>query len=355
MESLRIEVVTRAELRGWAPELLGRHQRLMLANPLGTEQGAVYLFAKSGDIQVGKVNAIEGEITHGGKKAPILWAAGLTVDESYRTTGAGLMLILKLQALHHTIAVIGVSRAALPLYRKLGWVDMSMDRYLLLYRSRPVWERVLGERATARAGAGLTDVALAVQRRMLAAWTRLRSRGLSVERTEKMGQECDELLAHSPEPLAIHRSGRWLNWLMSFSGRDSTRPQHLWLVRDARGRAVGYFIVTARHHAETGEVGFANFTLGSVKDWIVLDRQAIDERGLILLALRELAELSVDVAEVCVPDHTLGRRLRRMGLVKQGALAFLVKASPQSPLKSPIDFELSSWRVRPADGDHFYF
>ncbi len=191
MESLRIEVVTRAELRGWAPELLGRHQRLMLANPLGTEQGAVYLFAKSGDIQVGKVNAIEGEITHRGKKAPILWAAGLTVDESYRTTGAGLMLILKLQALHHTIAVIGVSRAALPLYRKLGWVDMSMDRYLLLYRSRPVWERVLGERATARVGAGLTDVALAVQRRMLAAWTRLRSRGLSVERTEKMGQECD--------------------------------------------------------------------------------------------------------------------------------------------------------------------
>ncbi len=102
-------------------------------------------------------------------------------------------------------------------------------------------------------------------------------------------------------------------------------------------------------------MGFANFTLGSVKDWIVLDRQAIDEQGLILLALRELAELSVDVAEVCVPDHTLGRRLRRLGLVKQGALAFLVKASPQSPLKSPIDFELSSWRVRPADGDHFYF
>ena len=77
-----------------------------------------------------------------------------------------------------------------------------------------------------------------------------------------------------------------------------------------------------RYRTDMVETGFANFTLGSVKDWMVLDRERISEQGLILLALRELANLHVDVTEVSAPDRTIGRRLMRLGLVKQGRWLF---------------------------------
>jgi hypothetical protein len=349
---LRIEVVTRAQER--AMPGLGIHRRLLLANPLARGDGApVRLEAWLGDQRVGKISVIEGEIRRLGERVPVLWAAGLNVDEAARRTGAGLMLLLKLQSLHHTLGVIGVSRMALPLYHKLGWDDLSLDRHVLLRHSRPVWERYLG-RGAAAAAAPVADAALGAHRALLRAWTALRERGVRVERVARLSEELDPLLERSGARIAVHRSARWLNWVVGFDAEDPAHHLQLFLVRDRDGRPLGEFLLSARRQDRPVDDGFAGFTLGAVKSWTVFEPERIDELGIVLLALRELERFDVDVSKVSVPSAELGRRLRRLGLLRRGRLAFLVKASSDSPLKEPEDLQLSSWRVRSADGDHFY-
>jgi hypothetical protein len=351
---LRIEVITRAQERA-APDL-GLHQRLLLANPLaGGEGDPVRIEARLGDALVGKISIVDGELLLRGERVRILWAAGLRVDEQHRRTSAGLMLLLKLQSLHHTLGVMGVSRMALPLYRKLGWADLSFDRYLLIRHSRPAWKHYLGEGWPARLAERPTDAALVAHRALLRAWTALRERGLRVERIEKLGDEFDPLFQRCARPVSVHRSARWLNWVIGFDAEDPGHRLQLCLVRDRQGRPLGEFIVTARRQVEPVEDGFANFTLGAVKGWVVFDPERIDELGIVLLALRELERFDVDVAKVCVANAAVGSRLRRLGLIRRGKLAFLIKASAHSPLKAPADLQLSSWRVLPGDGDHFFF
>jgi hypothetical protein len=131
--------------------------------------------------------------------------------------------------------------------------------------------------------------------------------------------------------------------------------QQLFYVRDLRGHEVGYFMITTRFREQVEHGGLRDVTIGTVQDWMVFDSKKTDEFQLILFAIRELIALDVDILQVCIADERIGKSLRWLGLVQMGELQLVFKASPKSPLADKAWQVAENWRLRPADGDYFFF
>jgi len=362
-ERLALEIITRERLRAgdysqawqWPegiPPLGGSTRELLLNNPLAvSEADPVQIVATTGSQVVGRVNLISGRLQVDSRAVPVLWGSGLDVAERFRHTGAGLMLMLRMSSIQPSVCVVGISRIVTPIYEKLRWEMFPMQRFVLLRRSAPVLDRHLGS-AAATLARPIAGALLSVHSGLLRTWISVREGRFLVEELQALPAELDPQLGAARAPAACHRSSTWVNWLLAH--HNGTR--RLFVVRAKDGRPLGYFIVTTRFHASASREGFQNFTLGSIKDWLVLAPDAIQELDLLLLATRELGrDPAVDAIEVCLPQDLPGRSLRRLGFIPKGDLKFLFKPAPGSPIADPAFRDRSRWWFRPADGDNLFF
>jgi hypothetical protein len=360
---LVMRIVTRAELRdpnyhtAWSwpegiPPIGGANRDFMLGHPFARGEGdPMQILALTGKQIVGRVDLLNGRLQIEDHAVDVLWASGLAVPERFRQTGAGLMLMLRMAGVHHTICIVGVSRQVAPIYDKLRWTTFPMTRYLLLRKSRPVLGMLIGERA-AQVARPVVDSMLSLHGGLVRAFTELRARDLAVERCERLPDALDARLQAPRAAVSCSRSTQYVNWLLAHR-TDSPR---LCTVHDREGRTLGYFIVTSRFHESASDGKFRNVTLGSVKEWLVLEPERLGELELLLLATRELcSDARLDAIEICLPDDALGAALRRLGFVAKGELKLLFKAGPKSPLAQAKYQQRKLWWFRPADGDGFFF
>jgi hypothetical protein len=248
----------------------------------------------------------------------------------------------------------GTSRVAQAIYRKRGWNEIAMPRFILLCRSRSVVQKYLGDAFGPRAVAKLIDGALAGQRMLLRPYVRRQTRGLIVEEVDSAPSRLDPLLVRRTERVVSHRSAAWINWLLGAVDPAHRENQRLFLVSTSGREPVGYFLIRRQFHAVTGSYGFPNVCLGSLKDWCVLDPAATDTVRIMLLALRELMGWGVDAAEICVRSDDEGRALRRLGLARLGDLHLVFSAPPGNPLEDARLHRSERWWVTAAEGDNFY-
>jgi GNAT superfamily N-acetyltransferase len=360
-----VHVRSRAELldsagfgRWYDPEgiaaVLPGKAHALRTNPLSRDPGEpAQLLGTYGNRVVGRMDVFPGALTVDGEEVPCLHASGLFVSPGYRHLGMGAMLLLRAQQLHHTVVACGISQQALPLYRKLRWRDVPMERYVFVRRSRSVLERYAPARAIAVLGAPPVDAALWAYRQLVRAPLALRLRGLSCDRVDRVPPEVEDLLAAGDERVGFHRSAAWANWILENSfERDPRERRGAYLVRDRRGELVGYFLLTARFHERASSRRLPNLLLGSLQEWLILERNALDAEQLVLLALRELGRWRVAAVEVCLAEADRLPRLRLWGFRRAGDLHLLVRGTGASPLRAAALANPRVWRVRPADGDN---
>ena len=331
--------------------------RVIRTNPLsaGPDDPARIIGTYANQV-VGCLDILPGRLIVAEEEVSCLWASGLFVSPRFRQLGMGAMLLLRFQELHHTVAACSVTEEAYPLYQKLHWLDFPLRRYISVRRSRAVLERYAPGRASAAAGTLLVDSTLAAHRALAASARTLRLRGLSREEVDRLPTELDDLMARPDKPAAFHRSAAWVNWVLdnSFESHPQDR-RGLFLVRDRRGRCVAYFLITSRFYERASRRELRNLLLGSLQDWMILDKSAIDVEQLVLLAVRELSSWGVAAVEVCLGEDDLIPRLWRWGVRRVEDLHLLVKANAGSPLRDERFASPAAWRLRPADGDYAFF
>lgn len=331
----------------------GELRDLLLSNPMveGADEEPVQLLGMKGTQVIGRMNLVAGRVCVGGETLPILWGSGYEVPPEHRHTGIGPMLLIAMQSLPCAVGAVGASQMAAPLYQKLRWIDLVAPRFVLPRRARRILERFLGDGALCVAASAVADLGLAAWARMLAFATWRGTRGLRVERAERIPDALEPQLREIDRPAHCPRSAAWINWILSARSGDPA----LYLVRDLGGAAVGYFIVTHRHHEAAGGGKWRNLVLGSVKDWMTFDPQAVTDVQLVRLAIRRLLDREVDAIDVCVAEPQVGAALRRWGLREVSGMHFTFWPRPSTPLCDPKYHRIDAWRFRPADGDYFLF
>lgn len=361
---LRIVDVTRGlyesgnAFDGWAgdPEfgrIGGSFGAMQLASPVG-QQGTdtlLLISAQLGNQPIGHMHFISGLLHAGDREIPVLWGSGLVVLPEHRSTGAGLMILLRLRAKAIASGAVGVSKLALPIYSQLGWLHLEAERHLLIRRSAPILQRWIRKPVLLRLASWLVDLPLALQRLILTAAIRLRLRRFRVEVTARMPEELDAQISRLEKPLKCHRSARWLNWALNSGPQQNNRRLHL--IRNDDGRVLGYFMTSLMHHDEADGGNIRNIRLASAKDWMSFDEKELDDAGVLMLALKTLLNMQADAIEICVPERDTGQTLRRLGMLRKGALHAAIRLPPDlKALQEELSNSGQFW-FRPADGDGF--
>lgn len=366
-DDLAVHIVRKGELRGgdcynqWNdPDRLARLSEqkvaMVLSNPLSRDEAdPVQLIGTLGDRVIGRIDLLPGEMVVRGEPVPVLWGSSLFVPEQFRTTGMGLLLMFRMQAMHHTIAVCGISQMIYPIYQKLRWVDFEMPRRILLRRSRSVVERYCGAGLHSKALAVGADALLAAGHGVRGMVARRRT-DIETRELESAPPELDQFWDREPAAARCHRSAAWLNWLLHNRINDDPRSRNALLgVYDRPGhQLLGYVLVKVRFYPTATQRNFRNLLLGSISDWMIFDTARLDFAELVRQGIGALSQMDVDAIELCAPQPEMITTLKRMGFVSAGSLRMLFKASPASPLHAREYHNQADWRIRPVEGDHFF-
>jgi hypothetical protein len=325
-----------------------------LSNPLaGGDDEPVQIIGTQGRRIIGRLDLLAQELIVDAQPQRLFVGSNFYVPEEHRKTLMGVLLVMKSQELGHA-AALGPSQQALPVYLKLKWSDLILQRHILLRRSRAVMEKLLHPAWLGRAIAPAADVALAGQR----AWSRLfrapGMSGLKARRIEAMPEEFDRVFAARTEPVQFHHSARWINWLLANTFKvDSRNRQALYLV-EKEGEAVAYFMVKVRFHETATHRQFRNVLLGSIQDWMIFQPHAAELKHVVALAVAELLKIGVDAVELNLPAGQGGSWLRWMGFGRAGEVHFVYKAISGSALAKKEYASVDQWWCRPGDGDNFF-
>ncbi len=362
---IKLHVVSKADLAagrdqmGWDdPDriavMTAEERKAMLANPLSSDDDEpVQIVGTQDNRVIGRVDLVAGRLDADGEDVPCFWGSGLIVPEEFRKTLMGVRLILAMQNANHTVAACGISRAVYPVFKRLNWFDFPMPRHVLLTRSRPIVTRYLGGGRAARITKAVLDAPLRANIALLATRRRARSKGLHCVRVPEMPAQLDESLRKHSEPLAMHRSSRWINWLLRHSFEyDPKSKRGLFLIYADTDDVVAYFLVKSRPVTRRG---FPDILLGSVQDWMIFDSSKVDFKTLILTCIDVLARWNVEAIELCLPRDAVATRLWPWGFVRVEEHHLLVKASPESPLMKFNYQDARTWSMRPVEGDNFFW
>ena len=330
--------------------------RTLLGNPAaGDEDEPVQIVGTEDNRVIGRLDLVPGLVRVGGETQRIHWGSDFFVAPASRRSLMGVTLVMKSQQLCAAVGASGPSQAALPLYQKLKYIDLPLPRYIMLRRSRAVVEKFIGGGVGGTAVTALADAALATHRGVVSALRAARTRGLRVEKVDRMPERLDPLLAARPQGAATYRSAAWVNWLLTHAFKEDPRnASSLYLVRDPRDEPVAYFMTKVRFHESATHRQFRNVLLGSLQDWMIFEPSRVGLHQLVLLAARELVAAGADAVEVCTDDPAARGTLRLLGFRRVGAMHMMVRPGPTSPLARPEFRDPAAWWIRPGDGDTFF-
>lgn len=323
--------------------------RALAENPFSAgEHEVAQLLAIAGSRVVGRIDVFPGEIIARATPVPVLWGSALSVAEAYRRTGAGVMLILAMQALGPTVGGCAFSPMAVPVYRGLHWTSFEMRRWLMPLSVRPAIERHATVAGLATVGAAVVDGAL---RRYFSVRGRMSARHVRAFRVESVERCPDELaqqLAPPGNSYACHRSARWLDWLVTHAFIDDPRDgRRLHLVRDDNGELAGYFVLKGWVQ---GELGAGGLRRACPVDWQVLS-PTLSVRALLTLAVDAARAADVDAVDVYEAECGVEAAARALGMQARDVRHFMFRAGPRSPLRNADANRKEAWRLRPGEAD----
>lgn len=302
---------------------------------------------------IGRLDLVAAEIDGPAGPVPCFFGSALEVSNAARGRGVGTALLHEQESLRPASAACGPSRLSFPLYSKLGYTAIALPRYVLVRRTGPLLERWLGHGIGQRAAAFVADGAVASHQRLLRAARKRAARSLTSEAVDAWPHGLG-LGRYDRDAFAFHRSPAWLDWLVRESFLEpGDHRRGLYVVRDAAGTAVAYFLVKSRVYSGVTEWGFDRLDLGSLVDWGGLVPAAVRFDQLALLAIEALSAWDVGAIEVCVPPDVTASRLRRLGLVRVRAQHVMVRDTSGDP-RLQGSGDASRWRVRPGEGDYAF-
>lgn len=355
------------ELARMTPE----KRALVLANPYSSgPDEPLQIIGTKGTRVIGRIDLIWGRVRLAAAEAPVAWGSQFFVPEEDRDTMMGAMLLMKVQQLCPIAGAHGPSQMALPLYQKLKWNDIPLQRWILLRRSRSIVRRYVGSGAAGAAARVAVDLGLAGHRVYAAARRVARTLGLEARRVERMPGELaaalDEADARRGGVARGARSVEWFNWLLAHrfggdetgvagvaGGRASRHERALYLVH-VRGvpRPVGYFFLKVKFYPVATHRRFPDLTLASLADVGVFDPSVFSLEAATHMAFLEAGELGADALEVC--DAVGARRgfYKGLGFLPAGQMHLVIRGAPGTPLADARWKDPAAWDFRLGDGEN---
>jgi GNAT superfamily N-acetyltransferase len=298
---------------------------LLASNPHARPTDLALVLAIDGNTIVGCLGFYAAEVSLGGQRYKTFLQQEFFLDERYRPTGAGSLLLLP--AISSLKCLTGAGNSApstVALCERLGFTTLGrLRRFVFLYRSAPLVRKYVRHQFAARSLASLGDPLLRLYNRyhVRRAGVRL---GLTYRKVERFDDSLDQLLAEETRPF-FPRGASMLNWIIQH------RPLEAFTIHDGN-RMLGYCLLNQIDQGAIAQHNLPRMRIGRLADYYLPAGAVEAKRDLLLFAIDHFAARQVDVLEGQFHDEGLPEICRRLGMFEIGGLVVVFRAPRDVPL-----------------------
>lgn len=321
--------------------------KMIRANPAARGDDLAMLLALDDETVVGRLGFHAGAATIAGKQHRIHWMDGYFLDESYRSSGVGGLIMLQASARCKSIlACGGPSENAQKLYKAAGLKELGpLRRWVYFTSGIAPARKIFGESVRTRLVAPLAGG-------LLRGYYLTRRRGarsrLTYQSVERFTSELDAIHANPPQSY-FPRDAATLNWALAhrrLKGFEIRRDQQI----------VGY-VLLKRNRIDFTQHGLGHLTAGWMVDYYLADATDTSKQDLALFVIDYFRSTPgdgtsqdeqgiVDVVDLQSLDPAFDRICRSLGLLHKGGLRVLFRPPPGVQLPPPEE-----WFITAAAGD----
>ena len=331
--------------------------RLIKNNPLGLlDDDPIQIVALVDDILIGRIDIIKGRINIGNDVEPILWLSHWVTSPLFRHTGVGIFLMLRLQSMGISLGGCNVSQIAYPLYKKLGWIELALPRFILIQNCRSPMNRYLGTKFWVNILIKILNSFFIAQTTIIGLAVKIKYRKFQVRVTKEIPDDLNTLLLQrNQNEISFYRSKEWLRWLLDEKIVNNEKiSKEIFLIYDNKNMIIGYFLIKKKLYQTASQKGFKSIELASLQDWNVFNRSVLSDFGLVMISVKEMVKLHPDAIEICSHEKKINWLLRLIGSIPMGKISIFLKPNTKAKNKLNATHKLSSWNIRPAEGDNFF-
>lgn len=227
----------------------------------------------------------------------------------------------------------GISKLALPLYKKLNYSVFAFPRLLFVKNVRPI----LNKRGMGWLSFGINPF-LNIYFSLI---SKHRLDKFIIEKVSCVPDWVGDLALNDGHRFMENHSREWFQWNLdyNFSGHKLDN-QSLYLVMSHNNEKLGFFMIKERWRESAGPLN--NIILGSIVEWGTYDKEVLSESDIIKLALGKFSK-NVDFIEFASDNPQTVKTMKRFGFLKfdYAHIAFRDKKK-----KFPEAVNPDNWRLR---------
>jgi GNAT superfamily N-acetyltransferase len=297
--------------------------QLLAENPHGQEDDLALVVAVHGETIIGRLAFYGGVVHYGGQDERVLWLSGFFMVDSYRSSGAGgLVLLRALETRHSLLASGGPSERLQTVYKRTGFVPLGpLRRFVYFYRSRVLAERFVRNPILSRV------LSMCAQPPLQAYYAvrSLSGRGdLDCRSIQRFGSGFEGIFANERRNF-FPKSAAQLNWVL-----NHRNPFAFDILRD--GSPIGYCLLQIIENKGGGPDRLPTMTIGTLLDYYLPEGAADSKRSLVHFCLDFFRKQRVDVFECQIFDRVMETACARLGMIHLGGNKVFFRPRPGKKL-----------------------
>jgi GNAT superfamily N-acetyltransferase len=297
--------------------------KLLTENPFATcDDLALVLAIHRGQV-VGRLGFLSGTAMYDGDTCPVYWLSGYSVDENYRSSGAGAMLLLQgLATRRALLASGGSSRQAEEVYKRTGFRALGpLRRYVYFYTSRVLVEKYVRNR-------WLAPILSAVSQPLLNLYNLVMARRpldiLSVEPAAAFGPEI-EAVFEGDRRNYFPRTAPQLNWVMRHRKIEAFKLL-------SGGRLAGYALLRVVQAPAGGPHNLPAMKCGTILDYYLPEGCAGMKADLLHFCICYFRRAGAEIMECQALDPPMEQECARLGMVQISGFRVFFRPQPAKTL-----------------------
>ena len=290
--------------------------RLIVDNPHAQKDDLALILALDGQKVVGRLGLFAGRLRYEGESVRVYWLSEFVLQNAYKTTGIGGMILLKVLALRIPLLACGAPSEELEkVYEKVGFKRLGpLKRFVYFYRATVVARHYLNSGFLTRTISSMANPALA----LYYSFRRPRIKQTFTYKNVKQFDNAISSLFESERRNYCVKDALMLNWVLNHNHADAFE------IYDGPSLR-GYCVIKRMKFAGGGSHDLPEMNMGTLLDYYIKDasREALCE--LLMFCIDRFFDQGLDLFEFQVCDEMLCKACAESGLIHVGGNRIFVK------------------------------
>lgn len=330
---------------GLAQHLLRQGMRdTFLENPFLEDNSHCYMCLYRVDgVVAGRLALFPLQLVMTGACVKAQSASTLAVEERFRTLAIGTDLILfpYMNSAYDIFIYAGISKMALPIYKKMKFQDLSTPIMILPKKSVFFLSKIGTPTFLQRCMAPIADfflnLYLAIRR---IGWAK--PKNYYIEEINDIPSWIEDIVNKDSHRYKENHDNKWFKWVLEhLFVKNGEKAHHLYAIYDKERLPKGFFMTKEIFYKRKSIVS-GGLHVGSIIEWGSYDETLLSESDIYKLAIPFFSK-QTDFIEITSSNKDTIRKVKRMGFFFHGDNHIIVKERKETYHNIG---DISNWRIR---------